>query len=142
MLRLHHLSKFSSPDDAQNTYKYLKNEGIGKNFRIFYSAWASFEESQGNTNKSLDVIRKGRHCEKPSPSLVEQDDNFKLFLHHASRCASCQRQRTASAAEQASATPFGTTPAKRFKPDASKLFSTAKKNRNRLRRLESGRLGV
>lgn len=132
-------SKFASPDEARDTFKYLKNEGIGKTFRFFYSAWVAFEDQQGNTSKSRELIRRARHCDRPTEALVEQEDGFKLFMHQENKCARCQRQRTASASTPAA--PFGITPAKKFKLDASKLFSTAKKTRGRHRSLEPSRLG-
>lgn len=80
-------------EETRATFKYLKNEGIGQNYRYFYSAWASFEEQHNNADKSLDIVRKGRHCDKPSADLSDQEDAFKLFWELESRCIHCSRKR-------------------------------------------------
>lgn len=69
---------------------------MGQLYRNFFSIWASFEEEHGNSQKSQDIIRKGRQCDKPTVELCEQEDAFKLFLHCETRCNLCARRRAST----------------------------------------------
>ena len=46
-------------DDALDTLRYMRNEGIGRRARSFYEAWAECERAAGKPEAAKDALRIG-----------------------------------------------------------------------------------
>ncbi|EDQ89237.1 uncharacterized protein MONBRDRAFT_25473 [Monosiga brevicollis MX1] len=76
-------------EEAGFTFQQMQQDSIGRGFRHFHTIWAEFEESQGHTGRSLEILRKGRTARKPSSEIVARESRFKCLLETPTSCIRC-----------------------------------------------------
>ena len=62
----------SRPDDARDTFKFLRSQRLGDGLALMWLAWASFEAALGRKDKAAAVLAKGiEHGAQPVQALTQ-----------------------------------------------------------------------